>query len=580
MSSIALVELDTWTKAAASMTPSWQSHITPPRTVLAGAVVAAIVYCRDLRYDFISDDVPLIMMNETITSWRNIGLIFRTHIFGSGTEVSFAHYRPVYMLWFLLNHQLFGKVLPWWHLTSLLLHMAVTLLVYQVGVVVVKKPWTAALAALLFAFHPIHAESVSYVSASTDLLVALFGLLSFLLYSHFREQSARPVYLITSIFAAMLAVLSKETGVMLPWILFAYEALRKIPSDAPSRWRRFAWTLPYFAVAVSYAAAHELLFSKTGFGPGGSQWSAVLDIPLVLTVYLYKFLWPRWLSFYYPAEWVSQWTLVKGVAVILILGLAVFLWNRERDRAAMRLQIAWAAIFFMPPLLAAPILGRDDWVHDRHAYLVSIPLCLIVAILLRDSALSEKTSLLVSVLVLAALLLDTAVQVPRFSDDIVIYQTALEVAPDNVTAHRFYAAALWQSGRVEEALQQFRRTIELSPESARDYESYAEALAESGRDEEALIQYGAGLRHTPPASDLRAWILCRMATIEANHSELENAAGHLRETLQIDPNNASCRRELAQILRQQGQVQEADAQMQLVTTIQAQFIRSVSHPRR
>src|SRR5579862_3971328 len=120
---------------------SLQSRITPPRAVLIGAVVAAAIYCRDLRYDFILDDLPLILMNETITSWRNIGLIFRTHIFYSkygAPDLTVVHYRPVYMLWLLLNQELFGKVLPWWHLSSLLLHMGVTLLVYEVGVKVLK----------------------------------------------------------------------------------------------------------------------------------------------------------------------------------------------------------------------------------------------------------------------------------------------------------------------------------------------------------------------------------------------------------------------------------------------------------
>ena len=579
---IALLKLGSWTKAAASMTPFWQSRITPLRTVLAGAVVSAIVYCRDIRYDFILDDVPLIMMNDAIVSWRNIGQIFRAHILGSAIpNVAFAHYRPVYMLWFLLNHQLFGKVLPWWHLTSLLLHMAVTLLVYRAGLKILKEPWTAGLAALLFAFHPIHVESVSYVSASADLLVAFFGLVSFLLYARFREQDARPVFLVTSIFAAALAMLSKENGATLPLVLFAYEALRETPRDTGPLWKRLALTLPYFLVVAAYGVAHQLLFgSKLGSGPGGNRWFALLDTPLVLVVYVRNFLWPRRLSFYYPVEWASQWTLVKGVAAILILGLAVFLWNRDRCRAALRLQIAWAAILFLPLLLATPIFGKDDWIHDRHMYLASIPLCLIIAVTLRDSVRSQKTILVASALVLAAFLLDTAVQVPRFRDDIAVYRSALEIAPRSVTAHRFYATALWQSGRREEALQQFHQTIELSPETPQDHESYAEALAEIGRDQEALAEYAEGLRYAPAASDLRAWILCRMATIEADHFELETALAHLRETLQIDPHNASCRRELAQILRERGQTQEADAQMQLVTTIQTQFIRSASHPQR
>ena len=208
------------------------SRITPERAVLMGALLAALAYLPDIRYDFILDDYPLILMNETIASWRNWKMAFTTHIFAvknaiEPPEFGALHYRPVYKLWQMLNEHLFGYVFPWWHLTSLLLHFGVILLVYRLAIKVVKERWTAALAALLFAFHPIHVESVAYVSASTDLLVTLFALISFLAYLQFREGSASPLYFIASVFAAALAMMSKETAVMFPWLLFAYEALRE-----------------------------------------------------------------------------------------------------------------------------------------------------------------------------------------------------------------------------------------------------------------------------------------------------------------------------------------------------------------
>src|SRR5260370_11776445 len=123
----------------------------------------------------------------------------------------------------MVKYQLFGMVLPWWHLTSLLLHLLVTFLVYKVGVKVLKEPWTAALATLLFAFHPIHVESVSYVSASTDLLVAVFLLVAFLVYSRFREQGASLWALTASLLAARLSMLSKETAAIFPLWLVPYE---------------------------------------------------------------------------------------------------------------------------------------------------------------------------------------------------------------------------------------------------------------------------------------------------------------------------------------------------------------------
>ena len=106
-------------------------------------------YCRDLRYDFILDDEALILLNGTIDSWHNWKLLFLTDIIDSSHSVisNAIHYRPVYMMWLMVNNQLFGKITPWWHLTSLLLHLVVTLLVYRLGAAVLREKWTAALGA-------------------------------------------------------------------------------------------------------------------------------------------------------------------------------------------------------------------------------------------------------------------------------------------------------------------------------------------------------------------------------------------------------------------------------------------------
>jgi hypothetical protein len=368
--------------------------LTPDRAVLTGLLIAAAIYCRDIRYDFILDDVPLILMNETITSWRNWKTVFRTDIFFAPHSnlpiaVSAVHYRPVYVLWLMLNQSLFGLVLPWWHISSLLLHIAVTCLVYQLGVQLLKDRWTAALAALLFGFHPVHVESVSYVSASTDLLVALFVLIAFLAYSRFREQDAPPVFLVGSLFVAALAVLSKETAVMLPWILVAYEALRETAPGAPRGWthgwKRFIWTLPFFAIVGAYLAMRTLLFGpNTGPGPGGSRLAGLLDVPLVLIAYLRTLVWPFRLSFFYPVEWGSEWTLLKVAGVALSAVAAALLWRNYRDRPAVRLQLLWLAILFVPAALGVFTFVKEDWLHDRHMYLVSVPFGVLAGVLLMD----------------------------------------------------------------------------------------------------------------------------------------------------------------------------------------------------
>jgi tetratricopeptide (TPR) repeat protein len=569
---------------------SSQAPVTPDRAVLAGMVLTAAVYCRDLQYDFILDDLPLILMNETITSWKNWTTLFVSQIVPTqGVDIVAVHYRPVYTLWLMANYQSFGMVLPWWHLTSLLLHLFVCLVMYKVGVRVLKEPWTAALATLLFAFHPIHVESVSYVSASTDLLVAMFMLLAFLAYSRFREESGSLWYLAASVLTAALAMLSKETAVVFPLALVAYEILREHP-PAPQRWRnRLIWTLPFFGVVAAYATARTLLFGgNVGPGPGADRLSALWDGPLVLLVYLRNLLWPVRLSFFYPLEWSAQWTLGKGVAAALVLVAAAFLWKRYQERLGVRLLLLWTAILFLIPVASVSALRKQDWVHDRHMYLVSVPFCLITAVVLTDRKLPRKTSIAAGSLLAATLLIITAVEVPRFKDELSVYESALKVAPRNVLLRRRYVAALWNSvprvtepsPRRDQALREFLVNIELWPELELGYENYGAALAELGRNEEAATQYKrALLLDTGGPTHLRGSILYRLAELDLKLSKLEEAENCLREALAIDPNAMSYHALLAEVLKQRGKGQEADEQMKMEVSIKEEFIRQHSTPK-
>ena len=552
-------------------------------------LLTAAVYCRDLQYDFILDDVPLILTNETITSWKNWATLFVSQIVpAQGVDLDAWLYRPIYISWFMVNYHLFGMVLPWWHLTSLLLHLLVTFLVYQVGVKVLREPWTAALATLLFAFHPIHVESVSYVSASTDLLVAVFMLVAFLAYCRFREENASIWYLTASVFAAGLAMLSKETAAIFPLALVAYEMLGEREVAPQRRGRRLVWTLPFFGVVAAYITVRTLLFGGNfGPGPGNDRLGALWDAPLVFLVYLRNLLWPARLSFFYPVEWSAQWTFGKGLAAAFVLIAGVFLWKHYEQRPGMRLQLLWTAMFFLIPVACVSALRKEDWVHDRHMYLVSVPFCLVTAVVLTDLKISRKTSMIAGSLLAAMLVVMTAVYVPRFKDELSVYESALKVAPHNILLRRYYVRALWSSvprfrepsDRREKSLREFVANIELWPDKPLSYADYASALDQAGRDEEAVTQYRKALQLDGGGpTHFRAHILYRLAEFDLQHSELEEAERYSREALAIDPRVMGYHALLAQVLNQRGHAEEADEQLKLEASLREQFIGQHSAP--
>lgn len=565
---------------------SSQSRITPDRTVLAGLFVAAVIYCRDLKYDFLLDDVQFILLNQNTFSWHNLKIIFTKDAFftqGPAVPVPLValHYRPVFMLWLMLNQQLFGSVLPWWHLTSLLLHLGVTYLVYKLGLKMLQEPWAAALAALLFAFHPIHVESVSYVSSCTDILVTLFLLISFFAYARFREKGASPGYLGLAVFTAALAILSKETGAMFPWILVAYEALREAPPEERRQWKHYVWTLPFFGVVAAYTWVRTLLFGRNlGQASPGLHLSVLVDMPLVLLAYLRNLLWSFRLSFYYPVEWSTNWTLFKGCCVVLVLVFTALLWRHFREQPTMRLQLVWIAIFFVPAILAVFAFAREDWVHDRQMYLASVPFFLVVAALLIDARLPRKISLFAGLATLLILLTETSLQLPRFSDGVSLFESAAQVAPRNALARRYLAFALCGYGRYEEAFREYRIVTVLRPQDAVSHESYAEALGVVGRDDEASAEYEKALQWSPKPTPYRAFLYYRLASIKIKHSESAEGENYLRQAIQIAPDVGSYHSMLAEALRQQGRMQEADKERLVEVIIQKNSVHSSSASQR
>ena len=550
------------------------SFWTPERVLLLVAVVTVAIYWRDLSHDFILDDVPLILMNPALATWRNLPMVFRSDIFHFPyvhITAGAIHYRPIYISWLLLNNAVFGMVLPWWHLMSLALHLAITFLVYRLGLKLLADRWQAVFAASIFALHPVHAEPVAYLTATDDLLVALFSLIALLLYFRFRERG-RARDLVISVTCAAAAMLSKESAGMFPWLLVAWEALRA--GRESGLWRRFRWTLPYFAIGAGYVLLRTALFGlNTGPGPGGSRLAVIPDIPLAALIYLRNFFLPAHLSFYYPPAWSTDWTWTKAALLAPFVVAAILIWLRHKDRGTVRLLLAWTAILFVPAAVALTTFIKDEWVHDRHVYLASAPACLLIAVLFAELLRQRRALAVASAVVIAALAVDSYFQVPRFQDEVSVYASALKIAPRNAALHRYYASALWKYNRRADALPEFRTAIALDPKTPYQHEDYAGALEELGEKSEALAEYKEALTQVPLRSEERPQLLYHVATLEIATSDLDDAAAHLHEAISMAPRALNYHAALADVLRKQGNPNAAEEALRVEAINRKEFLK-------
>ena len=232
---------------------------TPPafRWLLPGFIVALtfLLYIGTLRFEFVYDDLMLILANPFVHSWHYLGTLFRTHMWAYGGPTFHANYwRPVFMVWLLINYTLFGPHPLGWHLMAVLAHVAVALLVYALARRLTGDLVSAAVAALIFAIHPATIEDTAWVLGATESMVAIFFLAALVLLLDARQLHSRAKFA-ASLTLYACGLLVKETAIVLIGIIFVYVWIYS--PGGRREWKdKFSAALraatPYLAVTLIY----------------------------------------------------------------------------------------------------------------------------------------------------------------------------------------------------------------------------------------------------------------------------------------------------------------------------------------
>ena len=185
-----------------------------------------LVYANALYGKFLWDDYGLVRDNNYIKSFFHIGKIFITNI-GAGRDVVSDFYRPMQIFTYALDYSLWGLNTIGYHLTSVLFHIAVALLLYWLVNIIFKNYWLSFLSALLFVVHPVHTETVAYVAGRADILAAFFILLTLIFYVRYIESNRNKLFVFVLLFYPA-ALLSKECSLILPLLIAFYHYVFKI----------------------------------------------------------------------------------------------------------------------------------------------------------------------------------------------------------------------------------------------------------------------------------------------------------------------------------------------------------------
>ncbi|HEY2955733.1 MAG TPA: tetratricopeptide repeat protein [Candidatus Eisenbacteria bacterium] len=560
-------------------------RLTRAHAALIAALAAFALFAPTLAYDFVWDDRATVLHNQDIRSFRRLPAVFAGHAFAGAAMRDIdviEYYRPAWVLSLAVDHALWGERALGYHLTNVLLHALaaglVAWLVFELG----AGAGVAALAGALFAVHPVHAEAVAWVSARNELLLGVFVMLAFIAHLHLRRGGgARAAALCLASFG--LALLSKETAVLFPAVVLAYEWThreRGTGKSATQEWMGFRaralWIALLAAVAVAFMAfrasivkplpVHDPLPTRLATAPG-----LVVENLRLLFV-------PIGLKVLHAIEPVRSPLAPAAVlpAAVLVAALVLVAWALRRG-GSLGLGLAWI-LLGLAPVSGVAVLLQPAPLAERYLYLPSVGWALVVGALLaragsrRSGALARAAP----VVALAALPVFAAVTVAHmrpWRDELALASRMVFDAPGSPLAHSTLGYAWYRLERWPEAATEFATAARLRPADPWSHFYLGDALLRQGRLEPAERAFrsaiGLGMRYAPAHLGL--------ARALDPQGRLEVAERECRAAIVLDSSLADAHSALGQVLYREGRMPEAERAYREALGLQPEDARTRSN---
>ena len=543
------------------------------------AVLGFILYWPATRYGFINiDDHVYFGENEHVLA----GLSGLNLLWAFQTTLDASWY-PLSWLSFMLDAQLFGRGPLGPHLTNILWHVANGILLFLFLRQLTGSIWRSGFAAALFALHPLHVESVAWISERKDVLSMFFGLLTLMAYTRYARAganhgtTARRFYLL-SLLLFMLGLLSKPMLVTLPGVLLLldYWPLRRVSAD-PRDW---FIRIPTFRTATSnpeYVSFRRLLLEKLPFvvlafgaslvtvlvhhyagaiAPVSSVSVAarVENAFVSYATYLRQTVWPTDLAMPYLHQ--GHWPLFPVMLSLVVVGglSAGALWFGRRRPY---LLVGW--LWFLGTLV--PVIGLIQWgnqaMADRFTYLPSVGLFIGFAWGLGELCtrwhLPRVAVVVGSVAVLAALGGRARNQLGYWRDSETLFRHTIQVTRGNYVAYDCVGSALERAGHTEEALRYLQEAVRLEPRYPEARYDLGTALLRKGELEEAVRHLTAAVKYNPTGAN--AYINLGKALL--GQGKVDEAAAQLQAAVRLEPEDPQAHYNLGTVLALQGRGEAA-----------------------
>jgi tetratricopeptide (TPR) repeat protein len=557
--------------AAAEQLP--EQHAAPARRharrdlVLAALLIGAItliVYGRAVGFEFVSFDDPLYLeqcpqikpgLSAAGISWAFTG----EHL---------CNWHPLTTLTYLAEYQ-FAGFKPWvYHLDNVILHVAdAVLLLVILSQMSGGAIWRSALVAALFALHPLHVESVAWVSERKDVLSMLFFLLTLAAYMRYVRRGGWKGYLLVAVTLAC-GLMSKPMLVTLPLVLLLLDCW---PLKRQARWTKLVLEkAPLLAMSAASSVVTFLIQRECGAVAtfeGVPLSLRLSNVAVAYCTYLLKMLWPTRLAAFYPFNADTQtWPLaLAALCAITLLALWQF-----RRRPYLAVGWAWYLIMLVPVIGLVQV--GEQMIADRYTYIPLIGVFIIVAWggweLLARLPRARAIAMMTSAAVVGALSIVTYVQAGYWRNTETLFAHAARVVPNNHNAHLALGDAYAHRHESDRALAEYLEGARIKPFSYEaqsrlavlymERKEYANAEMAIGKAVVVLRQLRAGrhLEHDPRYVETQY----NLGVIRMQQDDIAAATPLIEQAARNDPQRATYVAAVALLRNKQARHDEAAAE--------------------
>jgi len=550
------------------------------------AIAILFAYFKVSGYGFINlDDHLYVVQNSHVQSGISL-----ENIKWSLTSTRASNWHPLTWISLMLDYQVFGLKPGAYHMMNVLFHVANALLLFLALRRMTGALWQSAFVAALFALHPLHVESVAWISERKDVLCTFFGMLTLWAYAGYVEnRKMKSYFLVLLLFT--LGLMSKPMLVTLPFVLLLmdYWPLGRIRLEETGFKKHLSSTIPLILeklpllILAAASSVMTIIAQKAGGAIASTEIipmrTRTANALVSYVTYLWKAIWPLGLTIFYPyLKTIPLWQVLGAGLLIVLITLVVIMNIRERPYLA----VGW--FWYLGTLV--PVIGivqvGSQAMADRYTYIPLIGIFIMVAWgipeLISRMHRARATLAMSSIAIVLILMVITRIQTGYWKDNMTLcrhaldvtrnnymahnslaltldekgktgeavkhYVEALKIKPDYVDAHVNLGLDLLDQGKISEAIKHFKEALRINPDCLEAEVNLGAALSRLGRFEEAIKHYLKAERMTPYSADIQN----NLGVALAREGNLDEAITHFKKALEIRPNNKEAQKNLKKVM--------------------------------